>query len=128
MAGRYQRAVIRRAREFGLRVVAVDRNSDAPGLREADIGRVVDFADPDAVLAALSDRTIDGVTTVQAERAVPMVARITDALGLPGIGTRPRHAARPSPHHGTALSEARVPEAAAAAIMGTRSRSTTAPT
>ncbi len=85
-AGRYQRAVIRRARELGLRAVAVDRNPDAPGLAEADIGRVVDFADPAAVLDAVSDLEIDGVTTVQAERAVPMVASIADALGLPGIG------------------------------------------
>jgi biotin carboxylase len=85
-AGRYQRAVIRRAKELGLRVVAVDRNPDAPGLAEADIGRVVDFADPDAVLAAVSDLEIDGVTTVQAERAVPMVARLAEAFGVPGIG------------------------------------------
>lgn len=85
-AGRYQRAVIRRARELGLRVVAVDRNPDAPGFQEADIGRVVDFADADAVLAAVSDLEIDGVTTVQAERAVPVIARIADALGVPGIG------------------------------------------
>ncbi|MDH4177072.1 MAG: ATP-grasp domain-containing protein [Thermoleophilia bacterium] len=85
-AGRYQRAVIRRARELGLRVVAVDRNPDAPGLAEADIGRVVDFADPGAVLAAVADLEIDGVTTVQAERAVPMVARLAEELGVPGIG------------------------------------------
>lgn len=85
-AGRYQRAVIRRARELGIRVVAVDRNPEAPGLAEADIGRVVDFADPEAVLAAIADLDIHGVTTVQAERAVPMVARLAEALGLPGIG------------------------------------------
>ena len=85
-AGRYQRAVIRRAKELGLRVVAVDRNPEAPGLREAHIGRVVDFADPEAVLASVSDLQIDGVTTVQAERAVPMVARLAEALGVPGIG------------------------------------------
>ena len=85
-AGRYQRAVIRRAKELGLEVVAVDRNPDAPGFPEADIARVVDFADADAVLAAVSDLEIDGVTTVQAERAVPVIARIADALGVPGIG------------------------------------------
>lgn len=85
-AGRYQRAVIRRARELGIRVVAVDRNPDAPGLAEADIGRVADFSDGDAVLAAVADLEIDGVTTVQAERAVPVIARIADALGVPGIG------------------------------------------
>jgi biotin carboxylase len=85
-AGRYQRAVIRRAREVGLRVVAIDRNPDAPGLAEAHIGRVVDFADPEAVVAEVADLEIDGVTTVQAERAVPIVARLADALGVPGIG------------------------------------------
>jgi biotin carboxylase len=85
-AGRYQVAVIRRARELGLRVVAVDRNPDASGLREADVPRVVDFSTPGAVLADVRDLGIDGVLTVQAERAVPMVAALAEALGLPGIG------------------------------------------
>ncbi len=85
-AGRYQRAVIVRAKELGLRVVAIDRNPEAPGLPLADVGRVVDFADPSAVLAELEGLEIDGVTTVQAERAVPMVARLAEALGVPGIG------------------------------------------
>lgn len=86
-AGRYQRAVIRRARELGIRVVAVDRNPEAPGLAEADIGRVVDFSDADAVLAAVADLEIDGVTTVQSDRAVPVVARIAAERALPGIGS-----------------------------------------
>jgi len=85
-AGRYQRAVIRRARELGLRVVAVDRNPDAPGLSLADVPRVADFSRPGAVLEAVQDLGIDGVLTVQAERAVPMVAELAEALGLPGIG------------------------------------------
>ena len=85
-AGRYQVAVIRRARELGLRVVAADRNPEAPGLREADVPRVVDFSTPGAVLADVRDLGIDGVLTVQAERAVPMVAAIAEAFGLPGIG------------------------------------------
>lgn len=84
-AGRYQRAVIRRGKELGLRVVAVDRNPEAPGFAEADVGRVVDFADADAVLEAVSDLEIDGVTTVQSDRAVPVIARIAEARGLPGI-------------------------------------------
>jgi biotin carboxylase len=85
-AGRYQRAVIRRARELGLRVVAVDRNPEAPGFAEADVGRVVDFSDAGAVLEALSDIELDGVTTVQSDRAVPVVARIAAERELPGIG------------------------------------------
>jgi biotin carboxylase len=85
-AGRYQRAVIHRAHELGYRVVAVDRNPDAPGLRLADLPRVADFSRPGAVLEAVSDLAIDGVLTVQAERAVPMVASLAEVLGLPGIG------------------------------------------
>lgn len=90
-AGRYQRAVIRRAQELGLRVVAVDRNPEAPGLREADVGRVVDFSKPENVLAAISDLEIHGVLTVQAEWAVPMVAAIAEELELPGIGAETAH-------------------------------------
>ena len=48
-AGRHQRRAIERARELGLRVVAVDRNADAPGLAAADEGEVVDFTDVEAV-------------------------------------------------------------------------------
>ena len=48
-AGRHQRRAILRAKELGLRVVAVDRNPDALGLQEADVGEAVDFTDVDAV-------------------------------------------------------------------------------
>ncbi len=85
-AGRYQRSIIRRARELGLRVAAVDRNPEAPGFRLADVPRVVDFKSPEAVLENVRDLELDGVLTVQAERAVPMVAAIAEARGLPGIG------------------------------------------
>jgi biotin carboxylase len=85
-AGRYQRAIIRKGRELGFRVVAVDRNPDAPGLALAHVPRVVDFRSPEAVLDNVRDLELDGVLTVQAERAVPMVAAIAEALGLPGIG------------------------------------------
>ena len=50
------------------------------------VPRVVDFSSPEAVLENVADLEIDGVLTVQAERAVPMVAAIAEALGLPGIG------------------------------------------
>ena len=42
-----------RARELGLRVVAVDRNGEAPGLAVADEGEVVDFTDVEAVTEAV---------------------------------------------------------------------------
>jgi biotin carboxylase len=90
-AGRHQRRAIRQARERGLRVVAVDRNADALGFAEADTRVVVDFADVDAVLAAVADVDFDGVLTVSADRAVPVVAAIAEARGLPGIGVETAH-------------------------------------
>jgi biotin carboxylase len=84
-AGRYQRAVIRRAKALGYRVVAVDRNPDAPGFQYADVGRIVDFSDAEAVLEAIADLEIDGVTTVQSDRAVPVIARVAAERGLPGV-------------------------------------------
>ena len=90
-AGRHQRRAILRAKELGLRVAAVDRNPDAPGLAEADIAKLVDFADPEAVLKATARLSIDGVMTVSADRAVPVVAAMAEARGLPGIGVETAH-------------------------------------
>src|SRR3712207_2957645 len=86
-AGRHQRGAIRRARELGLRVVGLDRNPDAAGLRAADVGEVVDFREIEAVLEVARRHSVDGVLTVSADRAVPVVAAVAEALGLPGIGT-----------------------------------------
>jgi biotin carboxylase len=90
-AGRHQRRAILRAKELGLRVVAVDRNPDAVGLPHADEGHVVDFADVETVIDVAKTHAIDGVLTVSADRAVPVVATIAEELGLPGIGTQTAH-------------------------------------
>src|SRR5581483_843642 len=76
---------------MGLRVAAVDRNPDAPGLAEADIAKAVDFSDVDAVLKATRRLRLDGVLTVSADRAVPVVATVAAARGLPGIGVETAH-------------------------------------
>ena len=85
-AGRHQRRAIIQARGRGLRVVAVDRNAQAPGLAAAEVAEVVDFADVDAVVEVARRHGVDGVLTVSADRAVPVVAAVADALGLPSIG------------------------------------------
>ena len=74
-----------------MRVAAVDRNPDAPGLAEADIAKIVDFADASAVLRATARLKLDGVLTVSADRAVPVVAAVAEARGLPGIGVETAH-------------------------------------
>ena len=58
-AGRHQRRAILRAKELGLRVVAVDRNPDAPGLQAADVGEAVDFTDVAAVTEVARRHGVD---------------------------------------------------------------------
>ncbi|HLF67858.1 MAG TPA: hypothetical protein VI503_00830 [Gaiellaceae bacterium] len=90
-AGRHQRRAIAQARERGLRVVAVDRNAVAPGLALADVAEVVDFSDLERVVEIARAHRVAGVLTVSADRAVPVVAGVAEALGLPGIGNETAH-------------------------------------
>jgi biotin carboxylase len=106
-AGRHQRRAIARAKELGMRVAAIDRNPDAPGLAEADVAEVVEFGE--AVEAA---RRIgpDGVLTIASDRAVPLVAEIAEELGLPGIGREAAEAATNKAVMREALATAGVPQ------------------
>src|SRR5262249_13173416 len=115
-AGRHQRRGIERAKQLGLRVVAVDRNPDAVGLPHADDGHVVDFADVEAVIAVAKQHSIDGVLTVSADRAVPVVAAVAEALGLPGIGTETAHLMTHKVAMRTRLADAGVPQPRYAAV------------
>jgi biotin carboxylase len=90
-AGRHQRRAILRVRELGCRVVGVDRNPGAPGLAEADMAEPVDFTDVPAVVEVARRHAVDGVLTVSADRAVPVVAAVAEELGLPGIGVSTAH-------------------------------------
>ena len=103
-------------KELGLRVAAVDRNPDAPGLAEADIRRVVDFSDAPAVLKAVRGLKIEGVLTVSADRAVPVVAAVAEALGLPGIGVETAHLMTHKVAMRRRLADAGVPQPRFAAI------------
>ncbi|HXK13894.1 MAG TPA: ATP-grasp domain-containing protein [Gaiellaceae bacterium] len=115
-AGRHQRRAILQAKELGLRVAAVDGNPDAPGLKEADIAKVVDFADVEAVLKETARLKLDGVLTVSADRAVPVVAAIAEARGLPGIGVETAHLLTHKVAMRRRLADAGVPQPRFAAI------------
>src|SRR3954464_6314116 len=109
-SGRHQRRAILRARELGLRVVGVDRNADAPGLAAADEGEVVDFTDVPGVTEVGRRHDVDGVLTVSADRAVPVVAAVAEELGLPGIGTETAHLMTHKVAMRRRLAEAGVPQ------------------
>src|SRR5215470_3112230 len=115
-AGRHQRRAIQRAQELGLRVVGVDRNPDAPGLAVADVGEVVDFTDVAGVTEVGRRHGVDGVLTVSADRAVPVVAAVAEALGLPGIGTDTAHAMTHKLAMRRLFAERGVPQPAFAAV------------
>src|SRR5436190_17165390 len=121
-AGRHQRRAILHAKQRGLRVAAVDRNPDAPGLREADVAKVIDFSDAAAVVEATRDVQLDGVLTVSADRAVPVVAAVAEARGLPGIGTPTAHLMTHKIAMRRALAEAGVPQPRFAALRGMSER------
>jgi biotin carboxylase len=109
-AGRHQRRAIVRAKELGLRVVAVDRNPDALGLREADVAEAVDFTDVPAVTEVARRHRVDGVLAVSADRAVPVAAAVAEELGLPGIGTETAHRLTHKIAMRRALADAGVPQ------------------
>jgi formate-dependent phosphoribosylglycinamide formyltransferase (GAR transformylase) len=89
-AGRHQRRAIERAQELGLRVVAVDRNPDALGLRAADEAEVVDFADVDAVVEVARRHAVDGALTVSPTVRFPSSRRSRSASACRRSGRRSR--------------------------------------
>ena len=115
-AGRHQRRAIEQARARGLHVAAVDRNPDAPGLAAADVAEVVDFTDVAGVVAVAHRIGVDGVLTVSADRAVPVVAAVAEELGLPGIGSKTAHLLTHKRAMRDALGEAGLPQPAFASL------------
>jgi len=115
-AGRNQRRAIERVRELGARVVAVDRNPDAPGFAAADAAEAVDFADAEAVAEVGRRHDVGGVMTLAADRAVPIVARVAELLGLSGIGSEAAHLATNKIAMRRAFAEQGVPQPQYAAV------------
>jgi biotin carboxylase len=90
-AGRHQHRALRRVKELGAHLVAVDRNADAPGFEAADVAETVDFTDVASVVEVGRRHDVRGVMTFAADRAVPVVAAVAEELGLPGIGRETAH-------------------------------------
>ncbi|NWG73403.1 MAG: hypothetical protein HXY24_02135 [Rubrivivax sp.] len=81
---RFQVPLIRRAKARGLRVTTCDYLPDNPGHRLADEYHDVSTTDPDGVLARARRIGIDAVVSMSSDPAMPTVAYVAQALGLPG--------------------------------------------
>jgi biotin carboxylase len=71
---------------------------------------VVDFSDVERVVDVGRRHAVDGVLTISADRAVPVVAAVAEELGLPGIGTKVAHAMTHKVAMRRRLGEAGVPQ------------------
>ena len=82
-ANEKQIQLIKAAKEEGYYVVVCDYTSDNPGIPLADKHYQVSYLDQDSVLSIAKKEKIDGVIGNN-DPAMPMVAYISDRLGLPG--------------------------------------------
>ena len=87
-AGPFQIPAILKGKEMGYTVVATDVNPMAVGLQEADHPHTVDLIDISGCLALAKQYQVSGVLTVASEPAVPTVAAVAEAMGLPGPSVR----------------------------------------
>jgi biotin carboxylase len=119
-AGRHQRRALVRLKELGVRLVAVDRNPDAPGLAVADAVETVPFDDLPGLVEVARRNAVDGVMTFAADRAVPVVAAVAQASGLPGIGTETAHLMTNKIAMRRRLADAGIPQPRFAALRSVR--------
>ena len=84
-AGFLQAFVIRRAKELGYEVFAVDGNPDAVGFAYADHYKAINIVDSQACLEYAVANGVDGVLTAATDYGVITAATIAEALGLNGI-------------------------------------------
>ncbi len=82
-AGRHQKALIRRAEERGLRVVAADYYADAPGKALASYPVDLDALAVEQNIALARRYAVRGVITSGTDLALVTMAEVAAALGLP---------------------------------------------
>lgn len=76
---------IEKAHEYGLKVIALDGNPQAAGLKAADKAIVVDISDENLVIETLEGERPDFLLTVPIGRYLTTTGAVNDALKLPGI-------------------------------------------
>lgn len=80
-----QLPAIKKAKDMGLEVIAVDMDERAIGFQEADISLVISTTDIDGVVHAAQKYKVDGIMTLASDMPMRTVAAVSKALGLVGI-------------------------------------------
>ena len=88
-AGRWQLSGISAAQRSGIKVLALDGDTKAPGLLLADHGIVCDIRDTDEVLEVVQQKklVISGAISFATEAGLRAVGKLRDTLSLPGPGS-----------------------------------------
>lgn len=85
-AGILQLPAIQKAKQMGLRVVAVDMDPNAVGFAESEIEtEVISTIDIPAVVEAAKRHGVDGVMTLASDMPMRTVAAVSKELGLVGV-------------------------------------------
>jgi len=84
-AGYLQTFVIKKAKELGYFVIAIDKNPNAEGFEFCDEYKAVNIIDIDACLEYAKKMNIDGVLTAATDYGVISMAYIAEKLNLPAI-------------------------------------------
>ena len=87
-AGYGQLPAILKAKEMGLKVIALDKNPNAMGMNLADVALAIDVVDKEGAIQAAKKYNADGVMTMQTDLPVPTIGAVVDALGLKGSGLK----------------------------------------
>lgn len=83
-AGEEQTIAIKLAQKMGIKVIAIDDNPNAIGLKIADLGVCADIKDVEIITKIAKENNVDGVMTHAVE--IPqVVAKVAEKLNLPGI-------------------------------------------
>ncbi|MCK5136209.1 MAG: ATP-grasp domain-containing protein [Bacteroidales bacterium] len=78
---------IRKAKQMGYHVIAVDMDINAIGFQYADESLLISTIDTDKIVAAAVEKKIDGILTLATDMPVRGVAAVSERLGLIGIST-----------------------------------------
>ena len=88
-AGPLQLPAIRKGVELGYEVIVTDMNPEAIGFKEPGvIKEIISTTDTDGILEAAERYKIDGIITVASDVPMPTIAKVCQALELPGITPR----------------------------------------